>query len=1106
MAGFALPLLVVLAVSGQIPEPPQTTPRKPAVGIISPPALQRSADVLTAVVSSDSTLTLLERNEIGRILTEQRLSAGGLASKDYARIGGLLKADGLVFLETATVNSLPVLTVRVVAAGPGVVVGASFDKNPPEDLHKWAREIADRLHVLAPKLSVAAGEAVPISVLNLRSTLPTRAARDLERELTTLLIHRLANEPRLFVLERAQMDKLNFEKFFTEGSPQDFWASSYVVDGEIEGTSTNTLSVKLRLERHGQGPQALQVEGRASDLPGLAESLAKRLLQQLGQDSLVTAWQPREEGQRFYAEAKSAFDAGLLEVSLPAAEASQILGFDSVLLRTLLLNLYAVKSFKVVERSPIKSAPAENVDLNSALRGLDLYSGLLKEDVPVRWVSQGRALYDLGPSMLWGASRVVRWYRENGLYPSNQADLDFLRRRLRAVAQFILDKGGTNATSEFYCVMACYAPYWYDEPNQVLQAYDKVLAPHFNNYPYAISWVRHHLTAYRDQPNLFGTSDLQSRIPWLIDWTGSSQGNLDELWRDFVQSRVQAPVLNDRLDGWMLAYYSTNSPGVQAAIAGKAATDLWTNRDAVLRDPVTLGISTRLLSDLSFDEDLRFQLLNYYLGKSSNIDFTFLGACFGSGFTNRAHATTLYQSMKVCDQRLGLSSRDLRGQYNDFRGLQESLAHAFPELREPSSAGMRVTLSWPPVVAARTNPTALPSSWNRQVQYALGAIWVSADEVVKDGFQTVFTRVELPTIRTTARKAPFTIPGPNGGAMENFSHAFAVGEEWLFWVNEGRLARCHLGSGRWDEIEVPAARFPILKYVNGFLYYAFPSQPLYWAYEPETSGILKIDPRTMKIDVLASSRRKPAKSRLDDVPAYFVYDLFAGPGNHLYASICSGRNPRTLAELYRFSETEKEWTLAYPEVAYNFVPYRAVQFSGGNVVQPIGWPLERAFILYQDGTLEFLFPDRHQLRKPFPTRWPNQLPLWEHAPWNPVVATLDGNDLWILGPRITTEPAPLNLYLYSKGSSERKAIPLYFPSANTDNYPTRDSGPVQLLATPQGLVIAGTKDTAFWFLPKQDLETFVASTAQTDRTPLSERLPESAMANSPRTNAVPHVP
>jgi len=1053
--------------------------------------------ILTVDLSNQKNLQLLERSEIDKVYHEQSLSAG---KKDYLKLGQILGADGVVIVETPVLNNNPVLAIRIVAVRPGVVVGDFYCKNPPEDLQKWAAEQTEKINSLIPKLSVPSGQAIPVSVLNLRSTILRDTSRDLERDLTLLLTLRLANEPRLFVLERVQMEKLAFEKQIASGSPSAFWASSYLIDGEISESSNNAVSIKLRLEHPGQNPQTIQVDGNTKALLELTESLAKALLHQMGQQSQVEAWKQLEEGRRFYEEAKSAFQAGLLDEALAAAEASRALGLDSDELRKTLLQIYAIKTIKVNEQFSVKTIPVEDVDLKSALKAIDIYSGLVERNIPICWEIRRKSIYEPGPSLLLNASRAIRWYRENGLYASQQDDLDLLREKLRDVAHLLLANDGIKASCEFYCVMACYAPYWYDEPDQVFNAYDEVLAQRFNNYAYNKWWVRHHLTQYRDKPFLFGTYDLDLRVPWLIDWKGIGSEGLKNRWSRFVQRRTQSLVLNDRLDGLLLAYYGIDSQKSWPSVIDCAMAEIWTNRAAVVGDPMTFAIATSLIRSLPLGEDFRFRFLDYYLKEGQFFDEHFFSACFESGFTNRTHAAILTESMKGFEQRLALTVQNMSGQYSDFHGFQEQLLRAFPDLRGSPSEELKVTLSWPPLTETHLNDS--DTYWPRQIQYAAGAVWVSGDESFSNRFQTTFTRVELPDFQTSVIKAPFSVPKPDGGSMSDFDHAFVVTDGWLFWVSDGRLARCNLTTGKWEaEIEVPNAKFPLLKFVNDQLYYTFPTEPREWAYEPQTSGILRIDPRTLKVDVLASSRRKPAINKLDDVPAYFVYDLFSGPENRLYVSVLSGPVSHSFGQIYVYSETNGEWQLTHPEVSRCLHPYRVVPFNGGNLIQPIGWALEGAFNLYSDGHFEWLFSRPDQQREHLSSRWTSPSQIWDHTPWSPVMATSDGNDTWILGPRRGSATAPLNLYFFTRGTSEPKTIPLCFPSANTENYPV-DSGSTQLLGTPEGLIIAGTRDTGFWFLPKQKLQAFIAQSVHPTRGTLAVPTETLAADRSSRTNMI----
>ena len=60
------------------------------------PDASAAADVLTAELSSNKKLQMLERNEIEKVYREQGLSAG---NRDYLKLGQILGADGLLLFD-----------------------------------------------------------------------------------------------------------------------------------------------------------------------------------------------------------------------------------------------------------------------------------------------------------------------------------------------------------------------------------------------------------------------------------------------------------------------------------------------------------------------------------------------------------------------------------------------------------------------------------------------------------------------------------------------------------------------------------------------------------------------------------------------------------------------------------------------------------------------------------------------------------------------------------------------------------------------------------------------------------------------------------------------
>jgi len=204
----------------------------------------RVADLLTAELSRDGRIALVERTEIERVLREQALSATG---RDYLKLGQLLKADGLLIAERFTQGGVEQLGLRLVAVRPGVVLGVVRAPQSADLSSEWARGLALRFEPLIPKLGVLVQDATPVSVVNLRSALRSREGEAFERELIVLLIERLSREKQLFVLERRSMEALVAENDLKGMDDSEFWSGSYLLEGTLDrdGYSRERLTVAL---------------------------------------------------------------------------------------------------------------------------------------------------------------------------------------------------------------------------------------------------------------------------------------------------------------------------------------------------------------------------------------------------------------------------------------------------------------------------------------------------------------------------------------------------------------------------------------------------------------------------------------------------------------------------------------------------------------------------------------------------------------------------------------------------------------------------------------------------------------------------------------------
>jgi hypothetical protein len=268
-------LIIAILISAlQLPAQTNGTVRLALVSE-SPDALA-AADVLTAELSSHKNLQLLERNEIERVYHEQGLSA---ANTDYLKLGQVLGADGLLLLDINKTPQATNLTTRLVAVKPGAVL---LDENfswPMKDMTGWASLCAAHLNPFVPKLAVLLKDAIPLSVVNLRSAVQSGEAQETERQLKLLAIQRLSREPQLFVLERQKMQLLTVEKDLKlDDSP--FWNGSYLLEGVVDqnGYSKDTITINARLTPpKGGTPVPIEVSGSRTNFMEVINQLAAKV-------------------------------------------------------------------------------------------------------------------------------------------------------------------------------------------------------------------------------------------------------------------------------------------------------------------------------------------------------------------------------------------------------------------------------------------------------------------------------------------------------------------------------------------------------------------------------------------------------------------------------------------------------------------------------------------------------------------------------------------------------------------------------------------------------------------------------------------------------------
>lgn len=546
-------------------------PARLAIIVESPDASPLS-DILTAELSKNSQITLLERNEIDKVYQEQGMSA---ENHDYLKLGQILGADGLILLGKITSTNQPstggagasstkprnYLTVRLIAVRPGVLL-VSERMSWPDDVSQWAAGFTTHLQPLLPKLSLLVEDAVPISIENLRAAVQSPESQDLEHQLTALTIERLTRQRQLFVLERRKMQLLTSEKNLRGLDDSPFWNGSYLVDGTIDrnGYSRTEVTISGRLvPPKGGTPVEFEITGRRDNLAAVVDQFVDKIVENLKLNHVAVPWNPADEARAYFDEAKWALRWGVIDEAQAASESAWALGkqdMDCALTRieAYRLDIPEVSGAnikRILHGKQIGTSvddPVHPEDLDRSLHLLELYDdfGHTFSEPP----KLNSPYYLLGCDVLDRATGILRDFHFN---PDSQASVSDKLRDLRALARAVASwlsqapsvrdtywlNGRIPIHDEVYHNFSEYLTYprerqnlfdyevqwgcfWQDKPEDCVALYRELMS--------------NPLFVCIHQDFWFRTDD----DPRLTAWTAEDRTRLPEVWTNFLSELEQS--------------------------------------------------------------------------------------------------------------------------------------------------------------------------------------------------------------------------------------------------------------------------------------------------------------------------------------------------------------------------------------------------------------------------------------------------------------------------------------------------------------------------------------------------------------------------------------
>jgi hypothetical protein len=572
--------------------------------------VEKFGDLLTATLSPLTNVTLVERAQIQKVIQEQSLAL--TQPQSFVKAGRLLGAEGLILLERRlSQQTNEVLSVRLVAINPGVVILEQQFNLPLSNLPDWASLNSLRIQRVLPKLSVKLEDAVPVSIGSLRSSVATGDGVALESELSALLRLRLAQEPSVFVLERRGMEALQTEKEL--GAVEEpFWNGAVVVDGTINRdlVSRTNITIHARLAAPNRPAAELIASGSRESLTALISELTAKILASLGKKEALPVWLTEAEAEQFLQEAQWAAKWGLWPEVANHSDAAWALGK-----RTPLVGAYRVTArvwrclgmrgpanYDYVGPYGFRSPPHPEV-LPLLARTTEIYRELFPQfafatnATRTGWAS-------LGLDLLLVNARVLDCFQERPeLCERRDNELREVRALARDVNTLLLTNAGLGLSgwrrdlqglptvhshikspvSTLGDAWIDAGGVWFERPIDALPLYRKLLDA--GGYRKSRGDVFGHFDP-------FGTS-----VP-LAAWSYRDRVQLQSLWCDFAREMTTSTNLQVRLDGWRLILVHSTEPSALENAAEQMLEEAARSRVVVFNEFLDAPVSTLLSNTL----------------------------------------------------------------------------------------------------------------------------------------------------------------------------------------------------------------------------------------------------------------------------------------------------------------------------------------------------------------------------------------------------------------------------------------------------------------------------------------------------------------------------
>lgn len=547
------------------------------LAVVSDPALRSVADLWAAELAKDTSVGIL-RTGVADGLVDTAL---GYASQ----LDDSHQVDGVVIISKEVGVAGNIFSIRLVAPRTGVILWHGLmdpvERPTQKDVVAPVARFLSQVRMLYPKLKVAASEAVRLHIAPFSSNIDGSSVQHEEFSINMRqhLIHRLAQEPEVFVLERTALNLLQDEFVQAEEQRAPFWTASYILEGVVHWVATepDQVSVELRIsppetEGIAVGLRRVQVFGNINKVNELSEEIVAQVLTVLKKTGTPVSWDPIEEGKQLAERALSlSYSDRSRAAAYAAAESAWALGYhgsEAVELRVRkLLNAlhpeferYMLSPGTAYHAGPVlpflgsyplemlreemKAHPEEHVrqvnHLTEALRLLNTFYPPARRSVPPPSRLEGLVVEAILLSS--GMLQIVHEVADGGSYPDGVA---VLRRETRQLAAALMHPENVLDANEIvvYQLAAYFAPYWHDTPTSTIDFYRNLLLKPPDGMRF-----RTRADAYRARAMVHQlVGHRRGSQPRLVAWGGAVSAEDRAQWSELVETLCRSNDPGDRL-------------------------------------------------------------------------------------------------------------------------------------------------------------------------------------------------------------------------------------------------------------------------------------------------------------------------------------------------------------------------------------------------------------------------------------------------------------------------------------------------------------------------------------------------------------------------------